>query len=198
VATLDTAVAGRWRPSVVLVAASTGGPTAVARLLGAIPAGFCVPLVLVQHMPEAFTGQFAARLDPSCALDVREAGQREALAPGACVVAAGGHHLRFVGPNTVERDESAPRHGCRPAADVLLESAVEVYGARCLSVVLTGMGRDGCAGSELVRTAGGKVFAQDRDSSAVWGMPGAVVGAGLADVVGDPESLARALVGACR
>lgn len=188
----------RWTPSVVVVAASTGGPTALARLLEPLQAALPVPVVVVQHMPEGFTSTFARRLDGSCKVSVREAAPREVVGPGQVLVAAGGHHLRFASPNVVVWDDSDPRHGCRPAADVLFGSAVQVYGGRVLAVVLTGMGRDGCAGAQAVVDAGGRVLAQDKESSAVWGMPGAVVNAGLAHQVAAPERLAAAVAAAAR
>jgi two-component system chemotaxis response regulator CheB len=171
------------RPRVLAIGVSTGGPDALATVLSALPADFEVPVVVVQHMPPVFTRLLAERLDTKCALAVREAADGDLVVPGRVLVAPGDRHLRLQrsGQDVVARlDEGPPENYCRPAVDVLFRSVTDVYGAGALGLVLTGMGTDGARGAERIVEAGGQVLAQDRATSVVWGMPGAVAGAGLA------------------
>jgi len=183
-------VAG-FSPAVVVIGVSTGGPAALDIVLPALPAGFPVPVVVVQHMPEMFTRLLAERLDSRCPLRITEAEAGEAIRPGAVYIAKGDWHLEIV-PASMDRNsrlpipvarltQKAPENHCRPAADVLFRTAVTFYGSRVLGVVLTGMGYDGLAGCRLIREQNGAVIAQDQATSAVWGMPGAVAQAGLAN-----------------
>ena len=174
------------RPEVLVVAASTGGPDALVRFLGALPGGLPVPVLVVQHMPPVFTTMFAQRLDAGSALSVSEAGDGDAVRPGRVLLAPGDHHLRVVADGSrlaAAVDRGEPENYCRPSADPLFRSAAAAYGGRVLAVVLTGMGSDGLAGARAVVDAGGRVLVQDEATSVVWGMPGAVTRAGLADAV---------------
>jgi two-component system chemotaxis response regulator CheB len=174
------------RIDLVAIGVSTGGPNALAELLPALPATFPVPIVIVQHMPPVFTRMLANRLDGRCAVGVIEAEGGELLRPGRVHIAAGGQHLALVRQGTsvvtVASDEP-PENSCRPAVDVLFRSVAALYGSSALAVVLTGMGQDGLRGAEEIRVAGGQILAQDEASSVVWGMPGFVAKAGLADAV---------------
>ncbi|MGE0591175.1 MAG: chemotaxis response regulator protein-glutamate methylesterase [Vicinamibacterales bacterium] len=173
-------------PDIVAVAVSTGGPNALASLLPQLPASLAVPVVIVQHMPPMFTRMLAERLDAQSPLTIVEGGDGMAVVPGKVYIAPGDHHMTVVREGTrlvIRLNQDAPENSCRPAADVLFRSVAAVYGARSLGVVLTGMGQDGLRGSEYIRDAGGAVVAQDEESSVVWGMPGFVVRAGLADSV---------------
>lgn len=170
----------------VVIAVSTGGPSALAEVLPAFVPEARVPIVVVQHMPAFFTKALAERLQKVSGLPVREAVEGESLTPGVVLVAPGGRHVELVGDSAqahVRLTDDPPENSCRPAADVLFRSAVRLWGAGTLGVVLTGMGRDGLAGSRAIVAAGGGVIAQDEFSSVVWGMPGEVVRAGLADAV---------------
>ncbi len=183
---------------VVVVATSTGGPNALVELFGALPRGLPVPLLVVQHMPPLFTGLLATRLDALGGPPVREAAGGEPLRAGEALLAPGDKHLGLcrVDDGVHARVFEGPReNGCRPAADVLFRDAAETFGAATLAVVLTGMGVDGLRGAERIREAGGRVIAQDEASSAVWGMPGAVVRAGLAEAVLPLSGLADAVAG---
>lgn len=180
----------RLNPAVIVVASSTGGPTALSLLLEPIPATFSIPIVVVQHMPEGFTRSLAERLNRSCNIEVREAQERDTVQPGQCLIAAGGVHLKFSSPGVVVHDHSSPVLSCRPAADVLFNSAAQVYGPRVLGVILTGMGHDGTDGGKAIVSAGGRIYAQDQHTSAVWGMPGSAVNAGITTLQGSPERLA--------
>lgn len=170
----------------LVIGASTGGPRALAQILTHLPADFPVPIVIVQHMPPVFTKQFATRLDQVVPLDVSEATEGAAAEPGRVLIAPGDYHLTLSvdGSQWVCRlHQSPPENSCRPAVDVLFRSAAEVAGSNCLGLVLTGMGRDGHRGAEWIVSAGGTVLAQDEATSVVWGMPRAVIEAGLADAV---------------
>jgi two-component system chemotaxis response regulator CheB len=170
----------------VVIGVSTGGPTALAEVLPAIAAEVKVPVLIVQHMPAFFTAQLAERLAKICGRDVREAVDFIPLAGGEILLAPGGRHLVVAGEPHAPRvrlTDDAPEQSCRPSADVLFRSAAKVWGPGVLGVVLTGMGRDGVAGARAIVEAGGAVIAQDEFSSVVWGMPGEVAKAGLADAV---------------
>ena len=173
-------------PAVLLIGASTGGPAVLDVLLPKLPPGFPLPVLVVQHMPEMFTQQLAARLDQRCANRVFEAGEGDLVVPGTIYIARGNWHMEVVASQRTEafpklRLTQAPEvNHCRPAVDVLFRSAVNLYGAHIIAVVLTGMGSDGLSGARSVRDAGGIVLAQDQATSAVWGMPGSVAGAGIA------------------
>lgn len=174
------------RVDIVIVGISTGGPNALAEVLPALPRDLGVPVVIVQHMPPMFTKLLAERLDKTCRLPVVEARQGTLIVPNRILIAPGDHHLelRQRGNGVVTAlTKDPPENSCRPAADVLFRTAVKVYGAGCLAVILTGMGYDGRRGSHHVVEAGGRVIAQDEATSVVWGMPGAVVQDGLADEV---------------
>ena len=177
-----TASTASTHVDVVAMGASTGGPEALTRILPALPADLPVPVVVVQHMPALFTTLLAQRLDRASATTVTEAVEGEALRPGHVYLAPGDRHLtldRCDGQAVVRLDDGARVHHARPAVDRLLRSLPSVYGGRVLAVVLTGMGQDGLVGCQAVHSAGGRLLVQDEATSTVWGMPGAVVGAGL-------------------
>jgi two-component system chemotaxis response regulator CheB len=174
------------RPKVVLIGVSTGGPTALGAILPKLPAGFPLPVLIVQHMPPMFTRLLAERLDADCPLPVAEAVNGDIVQPGRILIAPGDFHLRVVsggGHVHICLDQSPPQNSCRPAVDALFTSTAEVYGGAVIAVILTGMGQDGLRGTEILRAQGASILAQDEASSVVWGMPGAVVKAGFADRV---------------
>ncbi len=175
---------GPARTEAIVIAASTGGPMALERLVSDLPADLPVPVFVVQHMPPPFPRMLANRLRRSGCLTVSEAGDREPALPGRVYLAPGGHHLTVGGirshPVTF-LDTGPPENSCRPAADKLFRTAAALWGPGLLAIVLTGMGRDGLLGCELVRRHGGTVLVQDRETSVVWGMPRHVAEAGLAD-----------------
>src|SRR5580658_2059888 len=173
-------------PSVVAIGVSTGGPAALDVLLPALPPAFPLPILIVQHMPEVFTRLLAERLNQKCALQVSEASEGAPVQPGTALIARGGWHMEVISaarsgaPPTIHINQDPLENHCRPAVDVLLRSAVRVYGSGVLAVILTGMGSDGLAGCRIIRGQGGSVIAQDQPTSTVWGMPGAVAQASLA------------------
>lgn len=185
------------KPAVLVIGSSTGGPEALAKVLPQLPASLPVPVLLVQHMPPVFTRQFAQRLDRLCALRVVEASDGVPLAPGTVHLAPGDHHLvvRTHGrsPATTGLTQGPPENFCRPAVDPLFRSAVTAFDGAVLGVVLTGMGSDGRNGAAEIRAAGGTVVVQDQATSVVWGMPGAISQAGLADEVLPLDRIAEAI-----
>jgi len=176
----------RVRPKVVVIGVSTGGPTALGAILPLLPAGFPLPVLVVQHMPPLFTRLLAERLHSACRLPVAEASQGDAVEPGKILIAPGDFHMKVMPNGTGARvclDQSPALNSCRPAVDALFTSIGGVYGGAVIAVVLTGMGQDGLRGAEILKAQGASVIAQDEASSVVWGMPGAVVKAGIADRV---------------
>lgn len=174
------------RVEVVAIGVSTGGPNALASLLSELPPNFPVPVLIVQHMPPMFTQLLAERLTTKCSLPVREAIAGATVCPGTVWIAPGNYHLSVKQSQSVVQlvnEQSPPRNSCRPSVDVLFESVAQVYGERALGVILTGMGQDGLRGCQQIRNYNGQILAQDEASSVVWGMPGFVVNAGLADAV---------------
>lgn len=171
-------------PRLVVCAASTGGPQALARLLGQLPSDWPLPILLVQHMGAAFLEGFARWLDSVVPLDVRLATHRQMPRPGTVHVAPGGRHLRLRGERLLLEDDE-PIRGQRPAATALFESAADAFGSAALGVVLTGMGEDGAPGVERLVAAGAPVLAESEASAVVYGMPAAAVRAGAEPVALD-------------
>jgi two-component system chemotaxis response regulator CheB len=174
------------RPKVLVIGISTGGPAALGAILPRFPAGFRLPVLVVQHMPPLFTRLLAERLNSICSLPVSEAVDGEPVASGKILIAPGDYHMKVVstpGGVRVLLDQSPQQNSCRPAVDALFTSIGEVYGGAVIAVILTGMGHDGLHGTGILKAHGASVLAQDEASSVVWGMPGAVVNAGLADRV---------------
>lgn len=170
----------------VVISTSTGGPKALATVLAQLPGDFPLPILIMQHIPEGFAGQLADNLSARSRIPVRVGEEGALVRPGVAWLAPGDFHM------AVRRDKAHVRvslnrgpkvNNCRPAGDVLLESAVSVWRDSLLSVVLTGMGNDATQGCRLVRDAGGLVIAQDEATSVVWGMPGSVVREELAQLV---------------
>ncbi len=171
---------------IVAIGTSTGGPNALAEVFKNFPGNFPVPIVIVQHMPPMFTALLAERLGTGSAIRFQEGAEGQVVQPGNAYIAPGGKHMevRREGLRTVlHLTEAPPENSCRPAVDVLFRTVAACYKGGTLGVILTGMGQDGLRGCEWIREQGGQVIAQDEKSSVVWGMPGCVVQAGLADTV---------------
>jgi two-component system, chemotaxis family, protein-glutamate methylesterase/glutaminase len=183
------------RPNVLLVGASTGGPSAVTELLKlARPALHRMPIIIAQHMPVMFTAMFADHLRRSLSIDAAEAQHGEPIEKGRIYVAPGGRHLRLQRTPAGMRaiiDDSAPVNFCRPSVDVTFQSGAQAYGPGALGVMLTGMGSDGLRGAGAIIDGGGNMLAQDEASSVVWGMPGSVSRRGLCAAVETVPNLAR-------
>ncbi len=182
---------------ILCIGTSTGGPNALADIFQNLrPRVLPVPIVIVQHMPPLFTKMLAERLTKTSGMAFYEGEEGQPVEAGRAYIAQGGKHMRLrrEGGNVrVHLTEEPPENSCRPAVDVLFRSAMEVYGAGTLAVVMTGMGQDGLRGCQSIREAGGSILAQDDASSVVWGMPGAVVHAGLAEAVVPLPRLAESI-----
>ena len=194
----------RKRPSrssynLVAIGTSTGGPVALQRVLTVLPANFPLPLLLIQHMPASFTPAFAQRLNALCQIEVREAKDGDMLKPGLALLAPGGKQMILErGSGAVARVkivDGRPDMSYKPSVDLTFASVSETYPGRVLSVVMTGMGADGRDGARRLKAAGSTVWAQDEDSCVVYGMPMAVVTAGLADEVLSLEQIGPRLAG---
>ncbi|WP_338873953.1 chemotaxis protein CheB [Myxococcus stipitatus] len=167
----------------VAIAASLGGPKAVAQVLRKIPRDFPAPIAYCQHISEGFTEGLAHWLTMETALAVREAEHGMSMAPGTVYIAPSGSHLLVRPEGRLELDSGPALRGFRPSCDMLLTSAAESFGSRCVGVILTGMGRDGARGMKEIRERGGRTIAQDEGTSAVWGMPREAVLLGAAQEV---------------
>nr|WP_284710887.1 chemotaxis response regulator protein-glutamate methylesterase [Desulfovibrio aminophilus] len=183
---------------VVAIGVSTGGPPAVQKILSALPEDFPAGIVIAQHMPPAFTGPFAKRLDGVCKIRVKEAETGDRLQAGWAFVAPGGQHL--VLDQKVSRIDLVvtpePRDALyKPSANVLVASTANAVGRRALGVILTGMGSDGMEGVKVLKEKGGRALAQSDATCVVYGMPKAIVDAGLADEIVDIDDMAGAILG---
>ena len=185
-------------PPVVGVAASLGGPRALAILLKGLPRDLAAPFCVVQHISEGFVEGLAGWLSAESGMPVREAADGDALEPGAVLVAPCGAHLIAGLHGRVQLDDGAPVEGFRPSATRMFRSLAERYGRRAVGVVLTGMGRDGADGIAALRAAGGRTLAQDEASSTVWGMPRAAVESGAVERVVAIDHMAEALLSVLR
>ncbi|KNX76863.1 chemotaxis protein CheY [Pseudomonas sp. 250J] len=181
----------------VAIGTSTGGPVALQRVLTQLPAGFPAPIVLIQHMPAAFTKAFAERLDKLCKISVKEAEDGDVLRPGLALLAPGGKQMMVDGRGTVKILPGDERLNYKPCVDITFGSAAKSYGDKVLSVVLTGMGADGREGARLLKQGGSTVWAQDEASCVIYGMPMAIVKANLADAVYSLDEIGKHLVEAC-
>ncbi|WP_005744583.1 chemotaxis-specific protein-glutamate methyltransferase CheB, partial [Pseudomonas amygdali] len=181
----------------VAIGTSTGGPVALQRVLTQLPASFPAPLVLIQHMPAAFTKAFAERLDKLCKISVKEAEDGDVLRPGLALLAPGGKQMMVDARGTVKILPGDERLNYKPCVDITFGSAAKSYGDKVLSVVLTGMGADGREGARLLKQAGSTVWAQDEASCVIYGMPMAIVKAELADAIYSLDDIGRHLVEAC-
>ncbi|MNF45807.1 Chemotaxis response regulator protein-glutamate methylesterase of group 1 operon [compost metagenome] len=181
----------------VAIGTSTGGPVALQRVLTQLPANFPAPLVLIQHMPAAFTKAFAERLDKLCRISVKEAEDGDVLRPGLALLAPGGKQMMVDARGVVRILPGDERLNYKPCVDITFGSAAKSYTDRVLAVVLTGMGADGREGARLLKQGGSQVWAQDEASCVIYGMPMAVVKANLADAVYGLDDIGRHLVEAC-
>ncbi|WFS64029.1 chemotaxis response regulator protein-glutamate methylesterase [Pseudodesulfovibrio thermohalotolerans] len=190
-------VGGRPQRDVVAIGVSTGGPPVVQKILSSLPADFPAGIVIAQHMPAAFTGPFAARLDGVSKIKVKEAESGDILRPGHAFVAPGGRHIvldqKISRIEIVVTDEPAEAL-YKPSANVLISSVAEAVGRRGLGVILTGMGNDGCEGVRDLKAKGGRALAQSDSTCVVYGMPKAVVEENLADEIVDLDDMAESIL----
>lgn len=191
-------VAGR-RPKrdLVAIGVSTGGPPVVQKILSSLPEDFPAPIIIAQHMPAAFTGPFAERLNGVCSLNVKEAATGDVLKPGHVFVAPGGRHIvlnqKISRIEIVVTDQPADEL-YKPSANVMIDSVAQAVGGRGLGVILTGMGADGCEGVRALKAKGGRALAQSDSTCVVYGMPKAIVDEKLADEIVDLDDMADAIM----
>ncbi|CAI8811033.1 protein-glutamate methylesterase/protein-glutamine glutaminase [Pseudomonas sp. IT-P4] len=196
-ATASSPVPKRKAYKLVAIGTSTGGPVALQRVLTQLPANFPAPIVLVQHMPAAFTKAFAERLDKLCRISVKEAEDGDILRPGLALLAPGGKQMMIDGRGAVKILPGDERLNYKPCVDITFGSAARTYGDKVLAVVLTGMGADGREGARLLKQGGSSIWAQDEASCVIYGMPMAIVKAELADAVYSLDDIGKHLVEAC-
>lgn len=180
----------RFAPSgksykLVAIGTSTGGPVALQRIITALPANFPLPIVLIQHMPAAFTGAFAQRLNSLSKVEVCEAKDNDVLRPGVAYLAPGGKQMLIEGSDRDARlrikEDDSPRITFKPSVDITFATAAKTFSDKVLAIVLTGMGADGREGARLLKQQGARIWAQDEASCVVYGMPQAIAAAGLMD-----------------
>ncbi|PKH23209.1 chemotaxis response regulator protein-glutamate methylesterase [Pseudomonas sp. 43NM1] len=193
----SSASAKRKAYKLVAIGTSTGGPVALQRVLTQLPANFPAPIVLIQHMPAAFTKAFAERLDKLCRISVKEAEDGDILRPGLALLAPGGKQMMVDGRGAVKILPGDERLNYKPCVDITFGSAAKSYGDKVLAVVLTGMGADGREGARLLKQGGSSIWAQDEASCVIYGMPMAIVKADLADAIYSLDDIGRHLVEAC-
>lgn len=188
---------GVAKRDVVVIGVSTGGPPAVQKVLSALPEDFPASIVIAQHMPAAFTGPFAKRLDGLCKISVKEAEPGDRLKSGCAFIAPGGKHLllkQMVSRVDLEISTEPASALYKPSANVLITSAADAVGRRALGVILTGMGNDGMEGVRALKQKGGRALAQSDATCVVYGMPKAIVDAGLSDEIVDIDDMAQAIM----
>ncbi len=187
---------GSVRRSILSIGASTGGPPVLQYILSHLPKDFPVPIVIAQHMPRLFTQSFAERLDKISPLAVKEAEHKEVLMPGVALIAPGDTHLalRRKGRLVTVEMVNSNTYIYRPSVDLLMSTTATAYESTCIGLILTGMGNDGLVGLKALKAKGGYVIAQDEETCVVYGMPKAVVNAGLADAVLPIERMPEEIV----
>jgi two-component system chemotaxis response regulator CheB len=187
--------------SAVAIGISTGGPTALIELVSNLRHDLEAPIFITQHMPPVFTRHLAERLTARGALKAREGNHGMLVEPGVIYIAPGDYHLEAVKEQerVVLRTSQGPHeNSCRPSVDVMFRSLAHIYGSELMGIVMTGMGQDGRHGSEMVKAKGGVIVAQDQETSLVWGMPRAVISAGLHDAVIRLPDVARIINESCK
>ncbi|MFD2168173.1 chemotaxis response regulator protein-glutamate methylesterase [Thalassotalea euphylliae] len=184
--------------SLLAIGTSTGGPVALQKILTQLPKDFPLPIVMIQHMPAAFTSAFSNRLDSLCQISVKEAQDGDLLKPGHAYLAPGGMQMLIDGTENAAKlrvmEDNSSRVAYKPSVDISFGSAAKVYGGDVLAVILTGMGADGREGSRMLKKKGATIWAQDEASSVVYGMPQAVAAAGISELALPLEEVAATIL----
>lgn len=195
-----TRTTGDRKVGIVAIGTSTGGPKALQEIIPNLPKDFPVPIIIAQHMPANFTGPFAERLNQLSQIRVKEAEEGEVLKPATAYIAPGRGHMRLKRPRGLETvvtiSENKEEYIYRPSVDAMMLSVSELYPGRALGVILTGMGNDGCKGLMAMKKTGSRIFAQNEETCVVYGMPKAVVDAGIADKVLPIDEMAGEIINA--
>jgi two-component system chemotaxis response regulator CheB len=174
------------KPKVIAIGSSTGGPQALAEVLKSITQGITLPILITQHMPPTFTAILADHMGQATGWPSSEAKDGEVIEGRHIYVAPGGKHMLVESEGTkkvIRLSDDPPENFCKPAVDPMLRSIAKAYGPSVLVMILTGMGSDGRDGARVIVECGGTVIAQDKETSVVWGMPGAVATSGLCSAV---------------
>ncbi len=185
-----------FNPDIVLIGSSTGGPTMLEKIFSEIKGPLRCPILITQHMPPIFTATLAERIQKLCGISCVEGKHGMDVLANHIYMAPGDFHMTITGSKQSAKiclDQGPLVNSVRPAVDPMFDSAAKVYGQKCLGIVLTGMGADGCVGAAKVKAAGGSILIQSEKSCVVFGMPGAVMAAGAFDKILDPPELIRAL-----
>jgi two-component system chemotaxis response regulator CheB len=183
---------GRW---LILIGASTGGPKAIPEVLSRLPRNLPGAILIVQHMPKAFTQSFAERLNWTTSLEVKEAEEGDRISPGLALVAPGNLHMKVSG-NKIHLSHEPPVNNVRPSVDVLMKTAAQRHKSRCLGVLLTGMGSDGALGMQEIKKHGGRTIAQNEETCIVYGMPKVAVNLKVVDTVAPLTKIAKEIISA--
>ena len=193
---LAFAARSRALHALVAMGASTGGPSVLQHVLSRLPKNFPVPIVIAQHMPKAFTQSFAQKLNAATQIEVKEAEKNESLRPGVALLAPGDTHMsvRRRGHDVIVEFVEDQNYIYRPSVDLLFSSIAGIYESKAIAVILTGMGSDGLSGAREIRARNGYVIAQDEETSAVYGMPKAVVEAQLANFIAPVHKIAEEIM----
>lgn len=188
---------GRQRREILAIGVSTGGPTALSRVMEGLPHNFALPIVIVQHMPPVFTRLLADRIRATTGFNIVEGADGMELEPGKAILAPGDFHMRLAraadGSTRIKLDQGPQECSCRPAVDVLFRSVAELYRGNVIATILTGMGQDGLRGATELTRLGAHLIAQDEATSVVWGMPGAVANAGITNEILPLDNIAAAI-----
>ena len=177
----------------VAIGSSTGGPRALEKVLVSLSANFPVPVIITQHMPAGFTKAFADRLNKICEIKVKEAEDGDPLLKGVAYIAPGGYHMVITRNKKISLNQNPPIEHVRPSINVMLESAIQVYGNKIFGVILTGMGKDGAEAMVSLKRIGGRTVVQDESTSVIFSMPKAVIDKGAADIIAPIESISGIL-----
>jgi two-component system chemotaxis response regulator CheB len=199
--TIEAAAGGEQKAELVVIGASTGGPSALQHIISSLPTGIDAPIMISQHMPEGFTRAFAERLDRNSQLRVKEAEDGDPVGPGHVMVAPGGMNLtvrKERGGLSALVSEKTNNHKYVPSVNALFESGAEAFADKCLGVVLTGMGNDGAEGVRRIKEAGGQVIAESDKTSIVFGMPKEAINTRKVDEVLNLEDIPSAILKRCR
>lgn len=182
---------------IIAIGASTGGIHALSQVLTGLPSAFVTPILVTQHLPTSFMPYFAAQLATMSGRPCDVATGHMRIRPGRIIVAPGDAHIRVVRTSdgaAIRLNGDPARSGCMPSVDPMFDSVAEVFGARALGIVLSGMGRDGSEGARAIVARGGSIVVQDRESSVVWGMPGAIATAGNATAILTPAEIGQLII----